>query len=259
MLVTRVERLRAATLNPDGRPRIFAFALEATVDGPVDCATGMVVNLAEMKRELRRIVVEPLDGRWFNGEDARPALTGPDPLAREIWNRLGGRLTGLPLRRVRLRESRGWTIEYGGGDPLDVTRVFEFSASHRLHSGRLSDAQNVDVFGKCNNPAGHGHNYVLEVTLRGRPDASGELLAAPAFDRVVEREVVEAWDHRHLNEDRPEFRDVNPTAEEIARVAWERLAGPLAEAAGDRAALHRIKLRETARNHVEYFGPEGDA
>lgn len=141
---------------------------------------------------------------------------------------------------------------------MDVTRIFDFSASHRLHAPALAADENVRVFGKCNNPAGHGHNYVLEVTLRGRPGGTGELLAAAEFDRIVQEEVVDRWDHRHLNVDLREFDGINPTAEEIARVAWRRLAARLGAAAGSGAKLHRIKLRETERNHVEYFGEDGD-
>jgi 6-pyruvoyltetrahydropterin/6-carboxytetrahydropterin synthase len=141
---------------------------------------------------------------------------------------------------------------------MDVTRSYEFSAAHRLHSDGLSDAQNLAVFGKCNNPRGHGHNYVLEVTLRGAVDANGELLDAGTFDRVVVESVVDRWDHKNLNEDLDEFRGVNPTAEEIARVAWDRIRAQLARVTGGggRVALHRVKLRETARNHVEYYGGE---
>ncbi|MBZ0268395.1 6-carboxytetrahydropterin synthase, partial [bacterium] len=171
-----------------------------------------------------------------------------------VWDALEGQLGGCALRRVRLREAAGATYECRGGNEVDVTRTYEFSASHRLHAEGLDDGENRRLFGKCNNPAGHGHNYVLEVTLRGPLDERGELVEEDAFDRVVHAEVVDRWDHRHLNEDVPEFAGVIPTAEEIARVAWERLDAPL-RAAAPGARLHRVKLRETARNHVEYYGP----
>ncbi|NNE43626.1 MAG: 6-carboxytetrahydropterin synthase [Gemmatimonadetes bacterium] len=138
---------------------------------------------------------------------------------------------------------------------MDVTKTYEFSAAHRLHAPGLDDAENLRVFGKCNNPAGHGHNYVLEVTVRGPLSVSGEVLPLAELDRIVNAEVVDRWDHRNLNEDLDEFRGVNPTAEEIARVAWGRIAPGVSAASGD-AVLHRVKLRETARNHVEYFGEE---
>jgi 6-pyruvoyltetrahydropterin/6-carboxytetrahydropterin synthase len=98
---------------------------------------------------------------------------------------------------------------------------------------------------------------VLEVTLRGPLDEHGGLLEEGAFDRIVHAEVVDRWDHRHLNADVPEFDGVNPTAEEIARLAWDRLETPLRSAA-PAARLHRVTLRETARNHVEYYGPQRD-
>jgi 6-pyruvoyltetrahydropterin/6-carboxytetrahydropterin synthase len=257
MLVTRVERVAAATPAADGRIEVLAFGIEASVADRPDPVSGMVVNLAAMKEELRREVVARLDGRMLDGA-AAPAPAGAEWLAREVWRLLGGRLAGRRLVRVRLAGSRGPSVEYRGGDEMDVTRTYEFSASHRLHAPSLSDEENRRVFGKCNNPSGHGHNYVLEVTLRGTGGRGGAPVFPAELDRVVHAEVVERWDHRHLNEDLPEFRGVNPTAEEIARVAWRRLAAPLAAAAGPLRRLVRIKLRETERNHVEYFG-EDDA
>ncbi len=253
MRISRVERLRAAGRPEGGRARVFAFRVEATVEGPVDPETGMVANLVDLKRELRRLVIEPLDGRTLDGRDGTPDLRTPEELAAHVAARLGEGLAGLPVVRFRLRDEPELLIEGRGGDAseMDVTRFYEFSASHRLHSDRLSDEENRDVFGKCNNPAGHGHNYGLEVTLRGTPGPDGELFPAARFDALVAREIVDRWDHRNLNEDLDEFRGVNPTAEEIVRIAWERLE-PEFRAAG--AALHRLKLRETDRNHAEYRG-----
>jgi 6-pyruvoyltetrahydropterin/6-carboxytetrahydropterin synthase len=217
----------------------------------------MVVNLATLKDAIRHEVVARLDGRCLDGTDGAPNIPTAEALAREIAGILGDRVAGQPLARVRLVGAPGPIVEWRRGEEMDVTRVYEFSASHRLHAPSLSPEENVRVFGKCNNPAGHGHNYTLEVTLRGAPRASGELMPAEHFDRLVKAEVIDRWDHRHLNEDLPEFAGVNPTAEEIARLAWRRLATPLAAAAGEGRRLYRVKLRETERNHVEYYG-EGE-
>ncbi len=249
MLVTRREKLDALSVAEGGRIVVLARAVEASVEDEPDARSGMVVNLATMKDELRRRVVAPLSGRAAGAADA-PART-IDGLARAVWDLLDGTLAGRPLARIRL-DGGDSAVEYRGGEDVDVTRTYEFSASHRLHAASLSDEENRRIFGKCNNPAGHGHNYVLEVTLRGRPGADGSLVRAADVDRVVNEAVVDRWDHRHLNQDLPEFAAVNPTAEEIARVAWQRLEAPLA-AVG--ARLARVKLRETARNHVEYAGP----
>jgi len=258
MLVTRVERIEAVAADGEGRWRPLSLALEATVEGDIDPSHGMVVNLGAMKAELRRGVTERVRGRRLDGAEGAPRLPTPEALARGVWEMLGGKLAGRPLARIRLAGAGSPVVEWNG-EEMRVTRIYEFSASHRLHSAVLGDDENRRVFGKCNNPAGHGHNYVLEVTLHGAPGEHGELLPAPVFDRVVAGEVSERWDHRNLNEDLEEFTGVNPTAEEIARLAWRRLAGPLAaaaEASGTGAKLWRVKLRETARNHVEYFGED---
>ena len=92
-----------------------------------------------------------------------------------------------------------------------ATRVYEFSASHRLQSDSLSEQENRDLFGKCNYPNGHGHNYVLEVTVAGPVDPiTGRVINPDALDEIVNREVVERYDHRHLNLDIPEFAGVHP-------------------------------------------------
>jgi 6-pyruvoyltetrahydropterin/6-carboxytetrahydropterin synthase len=212
------------------------------------------VNLADVKRELRARVVDPWDGRCLDGRNGAPDLRTPERLAKGIWDALGGRLGGRALCRVRLVQEPHLTVDFRGGSDVDVTRTYEFSASHRLHSAALTEEENRRVFGKCNNPAGHGHNYVLQVTLRGEPGESGEVVRAAEVDRIVGQAVVDRWDHRNLNEDLSEFAHVNPTAEEIVRVAWGRLEKPLRTAAPG-ARLHRLKLLETPRNHVEYFGP----
>jgi 6-pyruvoyltetrahydropterin/6-carboxytetrahydropterin synthase len=137
---------------------------------------------------------------------------------------------------------------------MDVTRIYEFSAAHRLHGAGLSEAENRAVFGKCNNPEGHGHNYVLEVTWRGQPGSTGEVVPAGVADRIVREEVADRWDHKNLNRDLAEFDGVNPTAEEIVRIAWERLTRAFAGSLPAGVRLHRLKLRETARNHVETTG-----
>jgi 6-pyruvoyltetrahydropterin/6-carboxytetrahydropterin synthase len=253
LLVTRVEKLTTLAPAPDGRFRVFAFDLEVGVEGTVDARHGMVLNLAELKETLRREIVAPLAGRCLDGTNGAPDLRTPEALVRAIWGMLGARFGAARVARVRLVGDRS-TVETRGGDELDLTRTYEFSAAHRLHSSALSDSENVRVFGKCNNPRGHGHNYVLQVTLRGEPGGSGEVLDATAFDRIVASEIVDRWDHKNLNEDVAEFADRNPTAEEIARVAWSRLAAPLDDAANGRARLHRIRVQETERNHVEYHG-----
>ena len=115
----------------------------------------------------------------------------------------------------------------------------------------MSTEQNIQLFGKCNNAAGHGHNYILEVTVEGVPDEKTGMIAdLGEIDRVVEQEVVDRYDHKHLNVDIPEFAGKNPTTEVVTKMIWQRLNGKLP------AQLHKVLVRETARNIFEYSGED---
>jgi 6-pyruvoyltetrahydropterin/6-carboxytetrahydropterin synthase len=179
----------------------------------------------------------------------------PEALSRFVWSELDGAVPGVRLVRVRL-DAPEIRVECTGPKDvaMDVTRIYEFSAAHRLHGRGLTAEENRAVFGKCNNPEGHGHNYVLEVTWRGLPGPHDELISGELADRIVHREIVDPWDHKNLNRDLPEFADVNPTAEEIVRIAWQKLSKAFAGELEPGVRLHRLKLRETARNHVETTG-----
>lgn len=133
---------------------------------------------------------------------------------------------------------------------VTLTRTYEFAAAHRLNSDALSETENRELFGKCNNPHGHGHNYLLEVTVGGEPDpTTGFLIDLPLLDRTVNREVVDRYDHRHLNLDLEEFRTLNPTSENLVKVVWHRLANALPA-----GALRRVAIHETERNLFVYEG-----
>src|SRR6185295_4447957 len=105
-----------------------------------------------------------------------------------------------------------------------VTRRAHFCASHRLHNTEWSDEKNMEVFGKCNNPNGHGHNYEIEVTVAGTPpDETGMVIDLKKLATIIEEEVVESVDHKHLNHDVPFMKGVVPTAENIAIAFWKIL------------------------------------
>ena len=135
---------------------------------------------------------------------------------------------------------------------LHLTRRYRFAASHRLHSPRLSEAENWRVYGKCNNPHGHGHNYVVEVAVTGPVDpATGMVANLADLDSYVERQVIEAFDHRNLNEEVPAFREQVPTTENLCIEIFRRLRG------FPHARLARVRLEETGLNSFEYFGEDG--
>jgi 6-pyruvoyltetrahydropterin/6-carboxytetrahydropterin synthase len=131
-----------------------------------------------------------------------------------------------------------------------LSRRATFSAAHRLHSDRLDDEENRKVFGKCNNPRGHGHNYELDVVIRARVDAvTGMAMNLVDLKKVIEENVVAVVDHKHLNDDVPAFASLNPTAENMAVVFWKWLEPKL-----PRGALYEVRLRETENNVAIYRG-----
>ena len=135
-----------------------------------------------------------------------------------------------------------------------ITRKVEFSASHICRNPSLSDEQNRELFGLAANPHGHGHNYVLEVSVEGAPDGvTGMVLDLKELKEVLNREVVEPYDHRFLNYEVPPFDHVIPTAENIARDIWLRLE-PELNRAGRRLRL--VRLYETPDLYVDYRGDE---
>lgn len=142
---------------------------------------------------------------------------------------------------------------------IELTRRYQFSASHRLHSSRLTEEENRRLYGKCNNPHGHGHNYVLEVRVRGPVDAqSGCAGRLAVLDRLVRERVLEAFDHRNLNTQVEEFRgDLVPTTENLARVIRQRLSAAWPQAfPGGWPRLKKIRIAETERNIFELDGTD---
>jgi 6-pyruvoyltetrahydropterin/6-carboxytetrahydropterin synthase len=138
-----------------------------------------------------------------------------------------------------------------GGLKIELGRRYRFSASHRLHSSSLSEEENRRVYGKCNNPYGHGHNYVVEVSVSGAVDAATGMIANLAdLDSFVEREVIEPFDHKSLNEDVAAFRENVPTTENICKEIFERLKR------FPKAKLERVRVEETGNNTFEYAGEE---
>ena len=131
-----------------------------------------------------------------------------------------------------------------------LTRKAEFSASHYYHNPEFSQEENRRIFGKCNNPHGHGHNYTLEVTVKGQVDQrSGFVVDLKELKEIMNREVIDALDHRFLNKEVPEFAKAIPTTENLAISIWERLKPKL-----KLAELHRIRVYETPDLFVDYYG-----
>lgn len=231
------------------------YALWVAIEGEPDPRTGMVVNIKDLDAVLQERVVARFDQKSIN--DEVPGFDRQAPSLENVLRYLASELADLPdvlggtrFVSLRLEETPDLYAELDltpdQGTTMTLTRVYEFAASHRLHSPELSTEENLRLYGKCNNPNGHGHNYVLEVTVGGTPcPESGMLVDMEALDQIVEREIVERYDHRNLNEDLPEFGSRITTSEVVAQEIFRRLAPTLP------ARLARIRLFETARNVFE--------
>jgi 6-pyruvoyltetrahydropterin/6-carboxytetrahydropterin synthase len=226
--------------------------LTVTVEGPIDPSTGMLINIKTIDSVVRETAVEPLL-RWSTtaplkiGEAAlslfdhlAPSLAGREQMLDSIS------LSPSPYLRVAVHREEKPMVR--------LTERFEFSASHRLHSPALSEQENREVFGRCNYPNGHGHNYELEVTVTGKPDpVTGMVMSVPILQRLVNQHIVDVFDHKHLNLDCADFRELNPTVENIARVIYRRLMPHIPGSTGGEAVrLAAIRLWETPKTMCEY-------
>ena len=137
---------------------------------------------------------------------------------------------------------------------LQLARRYRFSASHRLHNGKFDEQENRRVYGKCNNPYGHGHNYVVEVAVSGPVNpATGMIANLGELDAFVDREVIEPFDHKYLNEEVPAFGDTVPTTENLCIEIFNRLRR------FPEARLERVLVEETGKNSFEYTGEPAGA
>ncbi len=248
-----VEFTRPITNSWGGWPSAVGLVpylrLQATVAGEPHPVTGYLCNISALDELLRRHAI-PYTAASLRAHGWRMSA---EHLLGHIWERVVPEapahaplvalaLCPTPYVRYAIRREEA-TMVY-------LTQQFEFSAAHRLHCAELSEAENQRVFGKCNNPQGHGHNYLLEVTVCGPPDAnSGAVLPLPRFEQLVKARVVDRFDHKHLNADVAEFRDLNPSVENIARVIWGLLAEHVAP-----ARLHSVRVWETPKTSAEYTG-----
>jgi 6-pyruvoyltetrahydropterin/6-carboxytetrahydropterin synthase len=239
------------SLPPDGkngfagRPSLdgigFHFELTVALTGDIDPASSYLRNIVDIDREVRTRAV-PVVQRFVCDQAThdvsallvalRAALAHVEP----AWM-----LDGLLLK---LSPFLRHDIDSQDPPMISRTQCFEFSAAHRLHNPALSDADNVRTFGKCNNPLGHGHNYVVEVSIGGR-GTEMTLPGVSEVEAIVAQHAIDPLDHKHLNAEVPEFAALNPSVENIAKVIYGRLKQPL-------ASLRAVKVWETPKTSAEY-------
>lgn len=222
------------------------FALEVTLVGEPDDTTGCIRNIKEIDKAVREHGI-PLVAQFAR----RGRFEGGGSVVSKLYEMLRDAWPGSTLHQLRLELSPTLTLSLFASEypMIRLSQKFEFSASHRLHNPALSDEQNRAMFGKCNNPHGHGHNYIVQVTLAGKPDANGVVIAVPRFEQIVAQTVIEPLDHKNLNVEIPQFRELIPSVENIAMVIF-RMLKPQFTATG--ATLAGITVWETPKTWCEY-------
>lgn len=226
------------------------YVLYVSMLGEVD-QYGMVLNLSDVKQVIKREVTSQLDFAYLNEAwpEFQETLPTTEHMARVIWQRLR---PYLPVVKIQLFEHPELWAEYtGNGMEAYLTISTHFSAAHRLALPTLSYDKNVEIYGKCARPHGHGHNYHLEVTVKGRIDPQTGMIAdLGELQQAIEDHVVEPFDHTFLNKDVAYFAKVVPTAENIAIHIRDLLRQPIARTG---AELYKVKLIESPNNSAEVY------
>jgi 6-pyruvoyltetrahydropterin/6-carboxytetrahydropterin synthase len=237
--------------KPAGEGLSIFFELTVALVGEVEPATGFVVNVSDIDRRVREHVV-PIFARQIR-EDFRQGkhigFFGITELLRATWGQLVDKFGEARVKNLSLALNpfRKVTIDREDCKMSYFSEKFEFAATHKLWNDDFSEQRNRKVFGKCANPAGHGHNYIVEVTIK-RPAGENNLCISD-FEKVVDDELIKPVDHKNLNVDVPYFAKAIPTVENIVAFAWEKLAGKFGE-----AVLHCVTIWETDKTYCSYYG-----
>lgn len=229
------------------------YVLNVSITSKLD-SYGMVLNLTKAKEIIHQEIIEALDFSYLNEVWPEFSATLPttEHTARVIWQRL---TPHLPLSNIQLFETPDLWADYtGNGMEAYLTTAAHFSAAHRLALSQLSDDENCAIFGKCARPNGHGHNYRVEVSVKGEVDSqTGMLVDLVGLQAAIAHHIIEPFDHTFLNKDVPYFTDVVPTAENIVIRIGTLLQGPIRDLG---ATLHKVKLIESPNNSAEVFAAD---
>ncbi len=226
------------------------YVLYVSMVGELD-EYGMVLNLSDVKHIIKAEVTSQLDYAYLNDTwlEFQQTLPTTEHIARVIWQRLAPH---LPITNIQLFEHpQLWADYQGNGMEAYLTVSNHFSAAHRLAIPHLSYEENCKIYGKCARPHGHGHNYHLEVTVKGEIDPrTGMIVDLVGLQTAIDDYVVEPFDHTFLNKDIAYFAQVVPTAENIAVHIRDLLQHPILKLG---AQLHKVKLIESPNNSCEVY------
>jgi len=237
--------------KPAGEGLSIFFELSVEVVGEVEPTTGFIINVTDIDKSVRKSVV-PIFAERIRKDFRQSKHIGFFDIAeilKSSWQRLSDKFGKARLGKLSLKLNPFRKIAINSEDLQMVyfSEKFEFAATHKLWNDDFSEQRNLEVFGKCANPAGHGHNYIVEVTIKMA--AGGNSFCVGDFEEVVDDEFIKVVDHKNLNADVATFGKTNPTVENIAAFAWDKLVGKFGK-----AALHCVTVWETDKTYCSYYG-----
>lgn len=251
--------LDPADRDPNGYAGVPAFRgfaahyeLDVACTGEPDPVTGYLISIADIDRAVREQAVPRITDALRQHPGSHPA--GLLPLLMDALGRTLHQPPALRLDHLLWRLSPFYSLSMNARNPETVVlrQRFEFAAAHRLHAPQLSDEENRRVYGKCNNPSGHGHNYVLEPAVRSPLTSGTPALDLPALERLVDAHVVKHFDHKHLNTDLSDFDHEVASVENIAKRCYELLAPSIKRSGGE---LESLTVWETEKTSCTYAPP----
>ncbi|RPJ66914.1 MAG: hypothetical protein EHM20_17360, partial [Alphaproteobacteria bacterium] len=221
------------------------------LSGDANSKTGLIINVSDIDKKVRDlalpIFIKKIKSDFKNAKHTDyKELEG---LLKHVWQKLDDKFGEAHLSKLTLKLNPFRTLTIDSKDYAMVyySEKFEFAAAHKLWNNKFSQKKNVDVFGRCANPAGHGHNYIVEVTVK-YPE--GQSLKTGEFERVVYDKLIKTIDHKNLNQDLTEFKHITPTVENIAVFAWDKLVSNFKTP----VSLHCVTVWETDKTFSSYYG-----
>jgi len=226
------------------------YELAITCIGHPDPQTGYFINIKKIDTAARNLAIPYLNKAY---QQQPPATIPLGNLLRNILNLLQPSLNQtIASIALKLSPFHTLTIQRNTMHQITISQDYQFSAAHRLHVPQLSDEENIKIFGKCNNPSGHGHNYKLRVRINAPISPQGQILYTHTLDKIVDQNVIEKLDHKHLNLDVPEFKTKNASVEHITQYIYTLLKTDIKKQLD--ASLHSVSVWETGKTVCTYKG-----
>ncbi len=250
-LPEEIEGFNSYASKPTGEGLSIFLELSVEVEGEVEPATGFIVNVTDIDKSVREFVVPVFAERIK--QDFRQAryidFFALTELLKTAWGQLADKFEPARLNKLSLKLNpfRKVALESKDLEMVYFSEKFEFAATHKLWNDDFSEKQNLEVFGKCANPAGHGHNYIVEVTVK--MPVCENVFKISSFQKIVDKELIQIVDHKNLNAEVSYFSTTNPTVENIATFVWNTLVGKFGQ-----VALHCVTVWETDKTYSSYCG-----